>query len=855
MRDMTAEAAGDDLWLSARRACDDAGPSKAEDVAAAMAAEMTVAVGREEPSQILLGAADHVFDGSASAAALLKAFCWNFFPAALSCVGDAEGAAFLRNLSFRYLRELSAVASAREMNLMALSHLHAYDDPRAFAAIFEVVGLSLVRLPAPKRRVFLASSLSALWPRLQRFSSVTSDADAGDEECDGASGSDSDAELSPIATNAAGKSAAAAAARMPAVAAAAAALARPFLDLPPSSNNAASAAVLQPYVSLTAGAAATMETAAVTTPEIVAPLSGFLLNVLELVLGASDVDDGSGGGGGAEPPAKEKGARQQNVIRTAAGAVLDLLFSMPGVDLEFLLEHYSRQRYEQWRRRRQRLAQGGTPQTGGGDGGSSGDVGNDSDDALESLPAGCLPSTLGALTMLPPASWREEAVAAAAYVAVCDPDASRRWLPKVWSPVRLWDLCWPHAEVLLGNKTISSASRGIDLLAAAALPLSSSSLACAATAAPAAAAAPAIFPVRTRRTRQKRKPATAASAVAAAGGKRDGDSAADDDGGSGGNDGDDNDDPFDPRICDAGRLLRSLIDAVVACPEAALRSHGHAALEAVLAGIEPEMCFVLLESLVTECPFPNASGLLLDCFRKHVCAAMAAVCAGGTGIARAAAAMVGPAQQQLPPVAAPAAAEGNNCCGCGGSGTAAAMAPANPFASPRVAGFVMVQLEAMARCPSQELLNYMDVHLALIGLHRFCLLVDENSYGSGDSSGGGLLGVHVPEAVMEGAALLERFAERVRRKLEAYERQSQQLAAAAQAATPAALDAFAIGGNGAADLEALSAAVAASGGPVPRAAVSMDLTRAAKLRRRVPPDFFRLAMAVEAADASLLLMK
>lgn len=57
---------------------------------------------------------------------------------------------------------------------------------------------------------------------------------------------------------------------------------------------------------------------------------------------------------------------------------------------------------------------------------------------------------------------------------------------------------------------------------------------------------------------------------------------------------------------------------MVSCPLSNLRARGHAALCSFLAGTAEESRFHVLKHLINRCPWPNATGLLLDAFRREI---------------------------------------------------------------------------------------------------------------------------------------------------------------------------------------------------------------------------------------------
>lgn len=75
---------------------------------------------------------------------------------------------------------------------------------------------------------------------------------------------------------------------------------------------------------------------------------------------------------------------------------------------------------------------------------------------------------------------------------------------------------------------------------------------------------------------------------------------------------------FDPYQFDLAGFLQVLIDVVVTCPLTRLSARGHAAMEAFLAATDAPSRYRVLRHLVDRCPWPNATGLLLDAFRREI---------------------------------------------------------------------------------------------------------------------------------------------------------------------------------------------------------------------------------------------
>lgn len=79
---------------------------------------------------------------------------------------------------------------------------------------------------------------------------------------------------------------------------------------------------------------------------------------------------------------------------------------------------------------------------------------------------------------------------------------------------------------------------------------------------------------------------------------------------------------FDPYYVDIVCFLQILVDVTVSCPVASMRARGHEAMSGFLAAVGEASRFRVLKRLIDRCPWPNATGLLLDMFRKEIDRAM-----------------------------------------------------------------------------------------------------------------------------------------------------------------------------------------------------------------------------------------
>lgn len=224
---------------------------------------------------------------------------------------------------------------------------------------------------------------------------------------------------------------------------------------------------------------------------------------------------------------------------------------------------------------------------------------------------------------------------------------------------------------------------------------------------------------------------------------------------------------FDPYYLDLAGFLQVLVDVMVSCPLPSLRTRGHAAMSAFLAAADEGSRFRALKRLIERCPWPNATGLLLDAFRREIDRALrcepaertsltAASQDCGTGGANSGGCLpsptgnssgsggtrgherVGPGSSRTPDDAAELAAGvaevANTSAGtsprqnCGGMET-------SPFASPLAGDFVCEQLRrACRKGPPASMLMDMDSRTGGLMLARYAHALD-GAGGNGRSGG------------------------------------------------------------------------------------------------------------------------
>lgn len=250
---------------------------------------------------------------------------------------------------------------------------------------------------------------------------------------------------------------------------------------------------------------------------------------------------------------------------------------------------------------------------------------------------------------------------------------------------------------------------------------------------------------------------------------------------------------FDPYYFDLAGFLQVLVDVMVSCPLPSLRARGHAAMLAFLTATGQGSRFRVIKRLIERCPWPNATGLLLDAFRREVDRALrfqpeeerasltAASRDGGTDGGNSGGCLpsptgnsvdfgevgereeAGPGSLSAPDDAADISAVGVATA----TVTAAGAAPprsfdskeASPFASPLAGDLVCEQLRrACRKGPPASLLMDMDSRTGGLMLARYAHALDgAGSGGSVGGTGGGRkrLMLHEPQRLRENQLLVE----------------------------------------------------------------------------------------------------
>ncbi|CAM9961748.1 unnamed protein product [Hapterophycus canaliculatus] len=203
---------------------------------------------------------------------------------------------------------------------------------------------------------------------------------------------------------------------------------------------------------------------------------------------------------------------------------------------------------------------------------------------------------------------------------------------------------------------------------------------------------------------------------------------------------------WDPHRFDLAAFLQVLVDVMVSCPLPDLRARGHGALSAFLGAADEACRFRVLRRLVERCPWPNATGLLLDAFRREVYRAL-----------RQSWREQQQQQRELCPAEpAAAAAEAKR-------GAARVSAPTpSPFASVPAGDFVCEQLRrACRRGTPAALMMDMDSRTGGLTLARYAYALDVPDAGLGQAAGGRLK-LRQPERLLQNRLLVQGLLEDLR---------------------------------------------------------------------------------------------
>lgn len=200
---------------------------------------------------------------------------------------------------------------------------------------------------------------------------------------------------------------------------------------------------------------------------------------------------------------------------------------------------------------------------------------------------------------------------------------------------------------------------------------------------------------------------------------------------------------LDPHHLDLAAFLQVLVDVMVSCPLPSLRTRGHAAMSAFLGATSEAGRFRVLKRLIERCPWPNATGLLLDAFRREIDRALrhCRLC---------------PGEEHRHKQRKEKEEHHHQQQSCSEAVGAVSSSP-SPFASPLAGDFVSEQLRrACRRGPPASLMVDMDSRTGGLTLARFALALDAAADGGGATGGvGGRLKLRDPEKLRENRLLVQ----------------------------------------------------------------------------------------------------
>ncbi|CAN0397536.1 unnamed protein product, partial [Discosporangium mesarthrocarpum] len=196
--------------------------------------------------------------------------------------------------------------------------------------------------------------------------------------------------------------------------------------------------------------------------------------------------------------------------------------------------------------------------------------------------------------------------------------------------------------------------------------------------------------------------------------------------------------PFEPADVDLAGFSQLLIGAMVSCPRADLRSRGHSAFQGLLAHADEDSRFALLKHLILTCPWPNATGLLLDSVRRqlHLALGQFPLPQGGE-------------EKQLATMAEDARGSKAEEVEAGIlQGVTKAQPPVgSAFARAPVVNLVCEQLEKVCSSETSSLLDNLDFHTGALALARYAHMADR--------AHGGPLGLWAPRRLSRNKKLLQ----------------------------------------------------------------------------------------------------
>ncbi|CAM9213167.1 unnamed protein product [Laminaria digitata] len=648
-------------------------------------------------------------------------------------------------LSERLVLEMAEIFSPKELHVMALAHLPAYTGERAVRAVLAALRRSTQRMPPLQRAKFLEAAIPPVIEATKRLAASAdttdpaSSSDSEEEDNYSSGGGDHAHGLDvkqpppplegddnpPRAVYEAAASAAETAndfvGPLLEQACAEGALAR---DSEAAAAASAAAGNLENHLGGGERSAYPGAENAAASDLAVAAYTGFALSALEMSAVTSVCAAAAPAPAAAAAVSPSEAVECDNValatkLAKAEQRLVELVMSSPAVDLPLVLLHGYRLSFND------RVEARGK---GGGEAGSALSASCGSRGGLAGL---------AELAITGSSPWTLQGVSSFAYLVACEPRLRDRWLPLVWSRRTERRLFLPHAEVLMRTSSKRVARKGLELACFVGERLG-------------------VFPDET---------GASAFEWEQDGGEVDGEV----DGawvGRGDEDlfGEDEGtgpdatsskglrrqrSTFDPYYLDLVGFLQVLVDVMVSCPLPSLRARGHAAMSAFLTAAGEGSRFRTLKRLIERCPWPNATGLLLDAFRREVDRALRCQPEERASLAA--------ASQDCGTAAVKAGAAGALPPGsCGGM-------EASPFASPLAGDFVCEQLRRACRKGSPaSLLMDMDSRTGGFTLARYAHALD----GAGGDGGnvGGMGGVRrerlmlrEPQRLRDNQLLVEGF--------------------------------------------------------------------------------------------------
>ncbi|CAM9139256.1 unnamed protein product [Choristocarpus tenellus] len=215
--------------------------------------------------------------------------------------------------------------------------------------------------------------------------------------------------------------------------------------------------------------------------------------------------------------------------------------------------------------------------------------------------------------------------------------------------------------------------------------------------------------------------------------------------------------PFVAHSFDLAELLQLLISAMISCPHPELRSRGRSTFETFLTHTDMESRFFLLQHLIGTCPWPNATGLLLDSIRKQIHLALGPLppLCDVKEIATSRSAMMRTAdlggKAALPDTCLGRPAVTTKKAPEAVDKRASRQAKVSPFSSAPVGELICDQIKRLCSGKSSELLDNLDMHMGALALVRYAYMLDKVHSGP--------LGLWIPTILEENKNQLQDFSD------------------------------------------------------------------------------------------------